>query len=122
MSPAISTRLPFENLGTIIAGQPCDLFGEATILGDRRTWWIEAISIDLEGGPPLRLKPRTELFETTRVALHRQCGDAIADRLNSYVEERGGYAILFGEALPTDRFGRGQDRFDAPDRVWLDAA
>ena len=122
MSPAIGTRLPFENLGVTLAGQPCDLFGEATILGDRRTWWIEAIAIDLDGGPPLRLKPGTELFETTRVALHRQCGEAIAERLNSFVEERGGYAILFREALPADRIERGRDSLGMPDRVWLDAA
>ncbi len=122
MSPALCTTLPFERLAVTMVGRPYDLFGEATILGDRRSWRVDRIAIHLDGAAPLHLKPGTEVFETVRVALHRQCGDNVAERLNGFVEERGGYEILFGEALPADRFRRGLDRCGEPDRLWLDAA
>ena len=126
MSPAISTVFTFERLGIALRGAhgpaPYDAYGEATVVGDRRTWRITALSVDMAGVRLPSIKAGTALFEEIRVALHRQCGAEIAERMNRAVEEQGGYAILFGEDIPVDRFERGRDSFGAHDRVWPIAA
>ncbi len=49
MSPAIRTTFEFEQVAVTIGSRTVDAYGEAVILGDRRTWWIDAISAEIDG-------------------------------------------------------------------------
>lgn len=125
MSPVIGTTFEFERLAITLGTTPFDIYGAATLVADRRSWRIVALSADIDGVRCPEIKAGTPLFEKIRLALHRQCGADIAERLNGFVEERGGYEILFGEAMPADRFERGRgDRPAANDDAiyWIDAA
>ena len=127
MTTAIGTNFEFERLFVMIAGRDDWFYGNARVLGDRRTWWINSIDLYLDPPAespskkarvrPIRLKAGTELFETIRFALHRQCTDQIDERMNRAVDEQGGYAALFGEAKPRNPFDHGFSRLNAPSRV-----
>ena len=113
MPSAITAEFDFERLPIRFGDTTRDSFGVATILADRRTWWVEAISAEIEvDGERIILAAvkNGPLLEQFRARLHLQCGDVIAERMNRAVDEQGGYAVLFGEAMPRDRFERGRDR------------
>ena len=118
MSPTIRTTFDFERVAIAIGGGTHDAYGEAVVLGDRRTWWIDAIAAEVDGVRLSWIKPGTPLFERLRIALHRQCGEQIAARLNRAVEDQGGYAILFGEAMPADPIERGREQQPCFDTVY----
>ena len=122
MSPAIRTNFEFERIAIALGGQTHDAYGEAVVLGDRRTWWIDSIAAEVDGVRLSWIKSGTPLFERLRLALHRQCGEQIAGRLNRAIEEQGGYEALFGEARPADPAERGRDRAPAFDDVYDVAA
>ena len=117
MPPAIRTTFDFERVAIRVETRIVETYGEAVILGDRRTWWIDAISAEIDGVRLPWIKPGTPLFERLRVGLHRQCGEQIAARMNRAVEDQGGYAILFAEAMPADPIERGRRRAPAFDDV-----
>lgn len=124
--PSIGTTLPFERLFLPLLGKPADHFGEVTIIADTTTWRIAGIRI-FEEGFSFWLHAKTPLFEKMRLAIHRQCGEDIERRLNAFVEERGGYEILFGEAMPADPIRRGRPRClvandNDRDIHWIDEA
>ena len=108
MSAAIRTNFDFEQVAITVGSSTVDAYGEAVILGDRRTWWVDAISAEIDGLRFPWIKPGTALFERLRVGLHRQCGEQIEARMNRAVEDQGGYAILFAEAMPTNPIERGR--------------
>ncbi len=117
MSPAIRTTFEFEQVAVTIGSRTVDVYGEAVILGDRRTWWVDAIAAEIDGFRLSWIKPGTALFERLRVGLHRQCGEQIDARMNRAVEDQGGYAILFGEAMPASPIERGRRVAPAFDSV-----
>ena len=125
--PTITAPFDFERLPIRFGATTHDSFGVATIHADRRTWWVEAISaeIDVDGERVTLAQVKAgPLLEQFRARLHHQCGAEIAERLNVAVEDQGGYAILFGEAMPRDRFERGRDRarFRNAEHLWSLAA
>ncbi|MGI3901272.1 MAG: hypothetical protein ACRYGP_13690 [Janthinobacterium lividum] len=124
LSTAIGTTLPFERLSMPLLGKPAEHFGEVTIVADVVTWHIVGIQV-FEDGFSFWPRPGTELFDKLRATLHQLCGDDINERLNSFVEERGGYHLLFGQAIPANPVQRCSKRFmPASDGriVWIDAA
>ena len=111
--PTITAQFDFERLPIRFGATTHDSFGVATIYADRRTWWVEAISaeIDVDGERvTLAEIKKGPLLEQFRARLHLQCGAEISERMNVAVEDQGGYEVLFGEAMPRDRFERGRDR------------
>ncbi len=117
MSPAIRTTFDFERISITLGSRTVDTYGEAVVVGDRRTWWIDAISAEIDGLRLSWIKRGTPLFERLRVGLHRQCGEQIDARMNRAVEDQGGYAILFAEAMPTNPIERGRRLPPAFDEV-----
>ena len=109
----IAAQFEFERLPIRFGATTHDSFGVATIYADRRTWWVEAITAEIavDGERVVLAEVKQgSLLEQFRVRLILQCGAEIAERMNTAVEEQGGYEILFREAMPRDRFERGRDR------------
>ena len=118
MASAIRITFDFERVAVAIGSREVDAYGEAVIVGDRRTWRIDAIAAEIDGVRMPWIKPGTTLFERLRIGLHRQCGEQIAARLNRAVEDQGGYALLFGEDMPVDPIERGRRQEPAFDAVF----